>query len=97
MIKGLIYDRPFMFRLTILTFFQKIYMPQTTLPIQEEGNMTITSECLIEFVQLIENMYMFSTKCLVITYLLIVSQLILLKKTETNKTYLTKTIIIDTN
>jgi hypothetical protein len=52
-------------------------MPQTTLPIQEEGSITITSECLIPFVQLIENMYLFSTKCLVITYMLIVSQLIL--------------------
>ena len=40
-------------------------MPETTLPIQEEGSMTITSECLIPFVQLIENMYLFSTKCLV--------------------------------
>jgi hypothetical protein len=35
-------------------------MPQTTLPIQEEGNITMTSECLIPFVQLIENMYLFS-------------------------------------
>ena len=61
----------------VLTFFQKIYMPQTTLPIQEEGSMTMTSECLIPFVQLIENMGLFSTKCFVITYLLIVSQLIL--------------------
>ena len=59
-----------------LNFFQKIYMPQTTLPIKEEGTITITSECLIQFVQLIENMHLFSTKCLVITYLLIVSQLI---------------------
>ena len=71
-------------------------MPQTTLPIQGVGNITMTSECLIPFVQLIENRYLFSTKCLVITPVNCIS-VNLINKTETNKTYLIKTITIDTN
>jgi len=70
-------------------------MHQTTLLIQEEGSMTITSECLYS-IRLVDRKYVFVFYKMFYYYIPVnCISVNLINKTETNKTYLMKTTIID--